>query len=877
MTKRTKIWVLCSSLALLAFSSHQLRADEFVGVVEGYDGSSSDISVVLESHTVFRTTQPDQSGTFTFGDLEPGEYFVKVSAPGHRTSPARRINVPVDDTDSPFTLSRLTSEEFFFHWEEDQSAAGLEYSSRINEPVKVKFLDQETTVVDTRASGSLLTQYSIVLSDTDSKWTPDHAFRLHHILTTLWEPGNYNARSKDKTYTRWSLTQRQLPNDIEITRYEDGSADVVIAHVAFANATPRMAEVDGRKGIWYSQRLHQAVARFVTDEGKDEFQVARILRDRYGVQATAQFSHLTAHTTAETKSSFQKFKPEERIALINMLEEMPKGLHKIPQLKHIVRRVDGMPHPLYPQAPAVAWPVAGYIEFMEKAFTSSSLTYIHRLILHEKAHFIWEHTLDEQTRQDWIELGEWYEDPNAESGWSTNQTTQFVSAYAHRKNPNEDLAESIADYVVNPDVLRSRAPAKFEFVRDRIMHGNFYVSRIREDLNFEVFNLYPDYIYPGKIKRVDVRVKGAAEEDKILDVEMELHQLDGERSGASKVTMRIASDVGTYFDLHLRPYDTDGNRVRESTIFKREYPISKHFKAGYWDVVSATITDLAQNKRYQRNNSFDMKIFFDNPLEDYLAPEYVKDSINLSLREVSIGVFGVQRDVQVISVDWSVVEDKGLKSRYSCYTRLVVNQSGTGSYDEHGHHKGDQCTVDFLIPDYMPTGTYAVRYISMKDQAKNKGKKVFLSDGPELVPSIDLTTRNPDTVAPELDTNRIRVTAEPTNPDNPNGETLVEISYYIRDDNSGLHDTAVRLRDPQGSILFRWHLVPDRGSLFSRHPANQWQELTLLWTLPVGSPPGVWGIQEMTTQDKAENQRHYRFDEIFHIDVQNQSNVMVIR
>ena len=33
-----------------------------------------------------------------------------------------------------------------------------------------------------------------------------------------------------------------------------------------------------------------------------------------------------------------------------------------------------------------------------------------------------------QTKDEWAELGEWYEDPLSSSGWSTWKTAEFVSA-----------------------------------------------------------------------------------------------------------------------------------------------------------------------------------------------------------------------------------------------------------------------------------------------------------------------------------------------------------------------------------------------------------------------------------------------------------------
>ena len=147
-----------------------------------------------------------------------------------------------------------------------------------------------------------------------------------------------------------------------------------------------------------------------------------------------------------------------------MLEEFPSGMLQTPGLKYLVRRLDGLPHPTAGTAPAVAWTGAGYIEFMESAFQGTDIDFIHRLVLHEKAHFLWEHLFNEQLKQDWIEVGGWYENPNDKGGWSTTQQVEFVSAYAHGMNPNEDMAESISFYIVNPDKLRSRSPAKYEFI-----------------------------------------------------------------------------------------------------------------------------------------------------------------------------------------------------------------------------------------------------------------------------------------------------------------------------------------------------------------------------------------------------------------------------
>ena len=97
------------------------------------------------------------------------------------------------------------------------------------------------------------------------------------------------------------------------------------------------------------------------------------------------------------------------------------------------------------------------------------------------------------------------------------------------------MAESIAIYLTNPDRLINVSMVKYEFIRDRIMHGTRYVAQIREDLTFTVYNLYPDYTFPGKIIELDLEVEGAPEEDKIITMKVILDSDDPAVDGAVEV------------------------------------------------------------------------------------------------------------------------------------------------------------------------------------------------------------------------------------------------------------------------------------------------------------------------------------------------------
>ncbi|MXY81099.1 MAG: hypothetical protein F4Y91_03255, partial [Gemmatimonadetes bacterium] len=593
---------------------------------------------------------------------------------------------------SIFAFFALVSpaDAYTYHWEIDETPQGAE-SATLIEPVQVVLLDEVIAVASHSASLQLREKYSLHLG---TEWSAQQAYSLLRTFESVPQAVNYPYDEEPAVPASvWTLSDRHIQDDIAV-KMRDGKRQVTVAKAAFTYAEPLVAEIDGVRGRFFSKRLHQAVVRFVTDNGADRYALERILQERYAVSVNVpDYRELTKYTTDEGAGRFMPFKNEELIALASMFEEFPAGMRHTPGLHYLVRRLDGTPHPIYPQAGAVAWTQAGYIEFMENAFKGAGSASIHRLILHEKAHFLWAHLFDEQLKQDWIELGGWYRnpapagkavaaldappsptnlrfsaltdsscrvhwdaaegatdydvnykkaqggkwtnephkgtrlyntiynlEPNTEyrwaaraenrdgasewvfgpnftthsasnsagyaasgdaDGWSTTKQTEFVSAYAHGINPDEDMAESIAFYIVNPDKLRSRSPAKYEFIQNRIMHGTRYISKIREDLTFEVYNLYPDVVYPGRIIRVDIQVDGKPEADKEITIEIELHR-ENDFDTAQAFGTRVFSEKGTYFDIGLAPIDANGNYGSACHFFRVHHTLSKYAEDGYW-------------------------------------------------------------------------------------------------------------------------------------------------------------------------------------------------------------------------------------------------------------------------------------------------------
>ncbi len=781
-------------------------------------------------------------------------------------------------------------EAYTYNWEIDETPQGSESVTPV-EPVEVNIFGEQVQLPSLTAVHFLVRKYIVF---PDLSWDRPHVDKLLKTFESI--PQDYYALYQQPALDNvsiWRLSDEHIQDDILIENI-DGIRIVTVSKHAFGYANPLMAEIEGVRGRYYSKRLHNAVVRFITDNGNDRGAIRRILKERYSVSLDVpDYAELTRNTTQEHSGRFSEFKNKEVLAIISMLEEFPMGMLKTPGLKYIVRRLDGTPHPIYKEAPAVAWPTEGYIEFMESAFQGQSLEYIHRLILHEKAHFMWEHLFDNQLKQDWIEVGGWYENPDDKDGWSTTKQLEFVSAYAHGINPNEDMAESISYYIVTPDRFRSRSPEKYEFIQSRIMHGTRYISKIREDLTFEVYNLYPDYVYPGKIVRLNVEVMGELEEDKTFVIEIEIHSESDLDTAYGGIT-RIISEKDTYVDVYFYPVDTNGNRVTSSHILRSdEERLSKYAANGHWIPDQISVWDANQNERHNGISDFGWGLYIDNPLADCEPPEYVPNSLKLSLRK-STDEESESRggEYQLLIVEWLAREKNDMN-----YVWASMNDDDPETYSrglfEYGYkdqinRRDDgliEVQAELPIPDYQQDGTYEVNYIGMEDVAGNGGDVYFTDPGyrlgenaiifDEIPPTIEIHTPTPDTTPPVLDLNNITIRAEPTHPEAPNGETNVYVTFKIKDDISGYAGSELYLRDPLGVIHSKWHSISDRDNYrlyFDGDPTvYRTYDKTIL--LPVSSVPGTWGLAEMKITDKAGNALHADFTEIVRFEVDDGSYI----
>ncbi len=862
--------------------------------IDGYINGileNDEVTIAIYNDDFYTEVNADSNGYYTSGTLPSGQYFVKPSATNYDA--CTPVSVELEEYDNEvqnkyknishqnFTLSAIREgTSYYYLWgmtsegvtyettnKEDEVATDLldevETQTTTNEAIKPLFKilskKQENYSLSDKGSASYLRQkYNAFLDDRYCRWSNETVSRFLTVFSTLPEA------VIPSTPSVWSLTTNEIDNDITIN-HRSGYDEITLGLSTLKYSTPRNVDVKGKQVEYFSNRLYNALLRFVTDNGNNESVCETILNTNFlSSFKIPDYKELTKGITNENEDSFQEFLPEEKIQIITMFEEMPKGLHKIKELKYLVRRKNGTVNPIYPSAAAVTWTKAPtpYIEFMESTFINKAGYYdTKRLIIHEKMHMYYEYYFSDELKKQWCDIGGWYEDEADPDGWSTTKTTEFVSAYAHQHNPDEDMAESAATYIINPNLLKTRAIEKYEFIRDYIANGEGYVAQVRPDLTFEVYNLCPDYVYPGKIMNTTVVVTGDDYEDKDVQITFDLYD-DGSFSGASSLYFRI--EPGNGKDWGLQYYDFGGSPIDSSGLkLRAQRTISKYSQKGYWFTDQITLSDNVGNERYQGIHDFNMKIFIMNPLEDLEPPTFDKDSLKIS---VAPSNSTEHPNEQILTIEMNVHDN--VKIAYG-EIRLNVLKSNKyskdyylGTIDENtGYVK-----TEIIIPDYYSTATYEIESIVLWDLATNIATfNLNHEEYKDVVRSIDIVTANPDDEAPTLDVNDIKISAVPSNPTNPNGETYVTIKIKAKDSISGLQIGYLRLIDPVGNIHGDWiYFGWGTGSYYG--PTEE-AEYTIKRTLPVGSAPGIWGIYEISLTDFANNTRAYNFVEIIHFTV----------
>lgn len=322
---------------------------------------------------------------------------------------------------------------------------------------------------DNITTSQLKQKYGISLR---AGWTAKEADLLLKTFDSIYQQSEDSDHNLD--HSVWEISNEDLQDDVQIESVND------VKHVTLSRDVffPEVSEVEkSQEEPLLNKRLLQIIAQFVTEnwtdisevkrilkDGTDRFMIELVLKEMYGlsiirtgtpeVERIGQVLRRYGRQLRASESS-----NEELMMLLSVYEKFPKGLHNIG---------GGLKYLLISQQTSYAgsaWIGEFCVEYAGFVFNIKNRHEFQRIILHEKAHFLWEYTLNWDLRAEWAKIGGWRKDPNNRFGWSnTRSKKEFVTAYAHSKNPNEDWSESVAYYLLRPDRLRSCSLAKYDFI-----------------------------------------------------------------------------------------------------------------------------------------------------------------------------------------------------------------------------------------------------------------------------------------------------------------------------------------------------------------------------------------------------------------------------
>jgi hypothetical protein len=471
---------------------------------------------------------------------------------------------------------------------------------------------------DTKAA--LQKQYNVAL---DGDWSPGQAQAVLDVLDDLCST---SVHAKDtptencgmSDASKWKIHDGRLVDDVMV----DGER-VSLAKHALDFGASRGAKLEGEKGTVVSRRLQFAVLRVVTDYGKDKKVVGKILQRRFGAQLHVDpgYTKLTSVTTYEDAERFQHFKAPELLFMLEAWSLMPPTMYDVAGLKYVTRRQEGLDHPLYGSTTAVSWPTnldQSYQEYMDYSFNNDGYTSRH-LFIHEKTHFFWGRHWRDSLKQEWEQTGKWRQQ-GAEGEWGTSTTTPFASDYGASNNPDEDLAECMAAYVLHPLLLQARAPAKADFIATHIARGVRYLER--PDVTVHVPNDSPYRRYPASLTQVKIRVSGAPTAEKEVDVQLLLNVGHGWHSPVH-AEVSLAGPSGGHKLLNLYPDPAHGGEDGEDgvvTLRTRE-TFSRLYEKGFWSASQIKVKDKLGNERWVKVGDYSWRLYLNNQVHYRAMPE----------------------------------------------------------------------------------------------------------------------------------------------------------------------------------------------------------------------------------------------------------------
>ncbi|MEK7691306.1 MAG: hypothetical protein AAB425_09820, partial [Bdellovibrionota bacterium] len=469
---------------------------------------------------------------------------------------------------------------------------------------------------------------------------------------------------------------------------------------------------------------------------------------------------------------YDEFKVEELILIIGLLEDLPPFFKPIYGVAGLFRRhnADGAGG-----CRGIKLENGG-IEFYLKAFFDVSAQEFHLLLVTELARAWSRYTLEQNKMIEWQKLSAWHKD--ASGRWIPGVTSNLVSN-GSGADPENDFAESVAAYVVDPNLLLSRAKDKYDFIFS-IMDGYQYRVTARDEHKFQVVSATPDLSAPiADVTSLEIDTH--VNEDGYYTVKVRMDVSD-DISGVAGGSVEIFSDLYPAHKARGYFYSTGrGRREMEAVL-----TISRFAEKGKWNLSAMSFSDNVRNvARYTSENmGWDLTLPENGYAVDKEAPKFDRENLGMKL------YWNSETRLHEIYVEADVTDN--LSDRlYGSVSAAIDGDYGWSQF--RGYDSGlKKMYFVITINEFQKSGSWRLYYLSVKDELCN-GVDVYFDDGRGKRYPFEIANQDWDSVAPKIQVEGISVKATELDKVTHDGGYEVIVTVPVSDDLSGVRYVSVTL------------------------------------------------------------------------------------
>ena len=354
-----------------------------------------------------------------------------------------------------------------------------------------------------------------------------------------------------------------------------------------------------------SKALEKALLCLLTDFGENKKRVELFLQDRFSIYLG---SHNHFPLTGQKIKSYKPFTPRERIIFLHTLMDLSPLIKVRPSWSlYLLRRKKSFKTSHRSHATTAQSHILsrhrGYIEFTDEAFVGPE-SHSKTIFIHEIMHFFVENIWKQSVLKQWANVGSWYRDRSDIDQWSTKEEKAFVSPYAHEHNPTEDLVESIAHYVVYPSYLKSIAPTKYHFIKNRLMKRVQYLSKTPSFTSFIMNGSEKLNTFPERVKKIKVISSSAHLKDIVLGIHLQ-SETGAKKCKANYVILKMYGQNKT--PLYLRFFSNRSGSCYLVGKFELPELESPQYSKD-WTLDSMQVYNSLGEVRFQSGSDFYFKL-----------------------------------------------------------------------------------------------------------------------------------------------------------------------------------------------------------------------------------------------------------------------------